>query len=145
MISVIIIRAQIMMRSELELDIRYYETDQMGIVHHSNYIRFFECGRSDMMMKAGLPIEEIEKAGVMLPVVSVECHYRHPAYMGDRIRIVSMIEKLPLAKLVVRSEIYNQHGDKLVDGVVTLGFIDSATRHPVRCPESLSAIIGKNL
>lgn len=134
-----------MMRSELELDIRYYETDQMGIVHHSNYIRFFECGRSDMMMKAGLPIEEIEKAGVMLPVVSVECHYRHPAYMGDRIRIVSMIEKLPLAKLIVRSEIYNQHGDLLVDGVVTLGFIDSVTRHPVRCPESLSSIIGKNL
>ena len=53
------------MKSELELDIRYYETDQMGIVHHSNYIRFFECGRSDMMQKAGLPIEKIEKAGVI--------------------------------------------------------------------------------
>ena len=133
------------MRSELELDIRYYETDQMGIVHHSNYIRFFECGRSDMMQKAGLPIEVIEKEGVMLPVISIECRYRHPAYMGDRIRIVSMIDKVPMAKLVVKSEIYNQNGDLLVTGTVTLGFIDSVTRHPVRCPESLAGIIAESL
>ena len=133
------------MRSELELDIRYYETDQMGIVHHSNYIRFFECGRSDMMQKAGLPIEIIEKEGVMLPVISVECHYKHPAYMGDRIRIVTSIDKVPMAKLVVKSEIYNQDGVLLVNGVVTLGFIDSVSRHPVRCPHALADIIEKSL
>ena len=133
------------MRSELELDIRYYETDQMGIVHHSNYIRFFECGRSDMMQKAGLPIEIIEKEGVMLPVISVECHYKHPAYMGDRIRIVTSIDKVPMAKLVVKSEIYNQDGVLLVNGVVTLGFIDSVSRHPVRCPQALAEIIEKSL
>ena len=60
-----------MMQSELFLDVRYYETDQMGIVHHSNYVRYFECGRTDMLKKLGLPIEKIEEAGVMLPVVSV--------------------------------------------------------------------------
>lgn len=133
------------MRSELELDIRYYETDQMGIVHHSNYVRFFECGRSDMMQKAGLPIEVIEKEGVMLPVVGVECKYRMPAKMGDRIRVVSIIDKVPMAKLVVKSEVYNQHGDLLCNGAVTLGFIDSVSRHPVRCPASLSEIIESNI
>lgn len=133
------------MKSELELDIRYYETDQMGIVHHSNYIRFFECGRSDMMKKAGLPIEVIEAEGVMLPIVAVECRYRIPAKMGDRIRIVSTIDKVPLAKLVVKSDIYNQHGELLCNGAVTLGFIDSVTRHPVRCPENLSRIIEANM
>ncbi|MBO5195349.1 MAG: acyl-CoA thioesterase, partial [Bacteroidales bacterium] len=120
-------------------------TDQMGIVHHSNYIRFFECGRSDMMKKAGLPIEVIEAEGVMLPIVAVECRYRLPAKMGDRIRIVSMIDRVPMAKLVVKSEIYNQHGELLCNGAVTLGFIDSVTRHPVRCPESLAKIIEDNM
>ena len=134
-----------MMRSELELDVRYYETDQMGIVHHSNYVRYFECGRSDMMQKAGLPIEAIEAAGVMLPVVSVECHYKNPAKMGDRVRIVSMIKKVPMAKLVVDNEIYNQDGLLLCTGTVVLGFIDAVTRHPVRCPESLSAVIERNM
>lgn len=133
------------MRSELELAIRYYETDQMGIVHHSNYVRFFECGRSDMMQKYGLPIEVIEAEGVMLPVVSVEAHYKTPARMGDIIRIVSRIEKVPMAKLEVFSEIYNRHGDLLCTGKVVLGFIDSVTRHPVRCPEKLAALIEENL
>ena len=129
------------MRSELEVDVRYYETDQMGIVHHSNYIRYFECGRSAMMADIGLPIEMIEQAGVMLPIVAVECKYKRPAKMGDRIRIVSIMDKVPAAKLVVRSEIYNQNDELLVEGSVTLGFIDSQTRRPVRCPEDLVAVI----
>ena len=129
------------MRAELELAVRYYETDQMGIVHHSNYIRYFECGRSDMMAKYGLPIERIEAEGVMLPVVAVECRYRKSAVMGDTVRIVSRIDKVPLAKLVVRNEVYNQRGELLADGSVTLGFIDAVTRHPVRCPEKLAAVI----
>ena len=129
------------MRSELELDVRYYETDQMGIVHHSNYVRYIECGRSDMMKKAGMPIEAIEAAGVMLPVVSVECHYKLPAKMGDTLRIVSMVSKVPMAKLEIDTEIYNQHNDLLCVGKVILGFIDSVTRHPVRCPEKLAETI----
>lgn len=132
------------MQSELEIAVRYYETDQMGIVHHSNYVRFFECGRSDMMMKYGLPIEEIESQGVMLPVISVEAHYKLPARMGDTLRIVSSIDRVPMAKLVVNSDIYNQKNELLCTGKVTLGFIDSVTRHPVRCPAALKEIIEKN-
>ena len=111
------------MRSELELAVRYYETDQMGIVHHSNYIRYFECGRSDMMAKYGLPIEKIEEEGVMLPVVSVECRYKRSAVMGDILRIVSRIDRVPLAKLVVKSEVYNGKGELLVEGSVSTGRI----------------------
>ena len=117
----------------------------MGIVHHSNYIRYFECGRSDMMAKVGLPIDAIEKAGVMLPIVAVECKYRRPALMGDRIRIVSMIDTLPAAKLVVNSEIYNQKDELLCKGSVTLGFLDAATRRPIRCPKDLVAVIEKHM
>lgn len=126
-----------MMKSELDLDVRYYETDQMGIVHHSNYIRYFECGRSDMMAKAGVPVDKIEKAGVLLPVISVECRYRMSARMGDRIRIVTMIDKVPMAKLVIRNEIYGPDGSLLCDGKVILGFLDASTRRPVRCPDVL--------
>ena len=133
------------MQSELELAVRYYETDQMGIVHHSNYVRYFECGRSDMMARHGLPIEEIEAEGVMLPVISVEAKYRNPAKMGDIIRIVSRIDKVPMAKLEVNNEIYNQEGTLLCTGKIILGFIDSVTRHPVRCPEKLADIIAATL
>ena len=129
----------------MELAVRYYETDQMGIVHHSNYVRYFECGRSDMMKKYGLPIEVIEKEGVMLPIVSVEARYKMPAKMGDVIRIVSKINKVPMAKLEVLSEIYNQDGVLLCTGKVVLGFIDAVTRHPVRCPQNLADIISAHI
>ena len=133
------------MQSELNLDVRYYETDQMGIVHHSNYVRYFECGRTDMLKKLGLPIEQIEQTGVMLPVVAVECRYKVPARLGDTLRIVSIIDKVPMAKLVIRNEIYNPAGQLVCEGSVTLGFIDSVSRRPVRCPEALTRIFEENI
>ena len=133
------------MQTELFLDVRYYETDQMGIVHHSNYIRYFECGRSDLLVKIGLPLTEIEAVGVMMPIVSVECKYRTPARFGDTLRIVSIIDSLPMAKLPVRSEIYNQDGVLLCEGKVVLGFIDAKTRRPIRCPKDMASLIEKNL
>ena len=62
-----------MIVSETKLEVRYYETDLMGIVHHSNYIRYFECGRHQLLIDYGLPIEKIEEACIMLPVTHVEC------------------------------------------------------------------------
>ncbi|MEE0235085.1 MAG: thioesterase family protein [Bacteroidales bacterium] len=126
-----------MLRFEHYLDVRYYETDQMGIVHHSNYIRYFECGRVAMLKDLGLPIENIEEAGVMLPVVSVECRYKVPARLGETLKIISMIDEVPRAKLVIRTEIFNPSGQLVCEGQVVLGFINSLTRRPVRCPDSL--------
>ena len=129
-----------MVKSEHFLDVRYYETDQMGIVHHSNYIRYFECGRTAMLKELGLPVEKIEEAGVMLPVVSVECRYKVPAKLGDTLKIVSMIDEVPRAKLVIRTEIFNPAEQLVCEGRVVLGFINARTRRPVRCPETLAEL-----
>ncbi|MFA6592920.1 MAG: thioesterase family protein [Bacteroidales bacterium] len=129
-----------MLYSETFIDVRYYETDQMGIVHHSNYIRYFECARDHMLVESGYPIQECEKDGVMIPIVSVECHYKFPAKMGDHLRCVAMIDRVPMAKLPVRQQVFNQDGVLCAEGVVTLGFINKITRRPVRCPEKLAGI-----
>ena len=134
-----------MLRSELNLDVRYYETDQMGIVHHSNYIRYFECGRVAMLKDLGLPVEKIEEAGVMLPVVSVDCRYKVPAKLGETLKVISIIDEVPRAKLVIRNEIFNPAGQLVCDGTVVLGFINSETRRPVRCPEALVKVFEENL
>lgn len=118
-----------------ELIVRYYETDLMGIVHHSNYIRYFECGRNDALRSLGLPIKEVEKRGIMLPVVKVSCNYKAPAKEGERLRIVSQIKELPRVKLVIETSIYNEEEELLCDGVVTLGFIHSDSRKATRAPQ----------
>ena len=83
----------------MELEVRFYETDQMGIVHHSNYIRYFECGRGKMMDDLGLPVIRFEELGFIMPVSSVSCKYKTPARLGDRLRIVfdgSVAESYPM-------------------------------------------------
>lgn len=117
------------------LDVRYYETDLMGIVHHSNYIRYFECGRNQALVDLGLPIALIEERGIMMPVVSVECKYKQPAYQGERLQIMSYIKELPKVKLIIETEIYNPKSQLICTGSVTLGFIHSHSRKPTRAPQ----------
>ena len=133
-----------MLKSEHFLDVRYYETDQMGIVHHSNYIRYFECGRNAMLKELDMPMEKVEASGVMMAVVAVDAKYKVPAKLGDTLRIVSIIDTPPTAKVMVKTEIYNQNEQLVCTGSVTLGFIDAVTRRPVRCPESLASIFTEN-
>ena len=126
-----------MVYSETFFPVRYYETDQMGIVHHSNYIRYFECARNNMMREFGYPIERCEEDGVTIPLVSLDCHYKHPAKMGDDLKVVATIEEVPMAKLRIHQAVYNQEGVLCAEGLVILGFLSKATGRPTRCPEKL--------
>lgn len=131
---------------EVELPVRYYETDQMGVVHHSNYIRYFECARNGMMAEAGIPIERLEREdGIMTPIASVTCRFKHPARMGDVLRAVAMVDEVPLAKLTIRQAVYNQDGALCAEGYAVIGFIDAATFRPVRCPDKVAKVIGNRL
>ena len=134
-----------MVYSETTFPVRYYETDQMGIVHHSNYIRYFECARNNMMVEFGYPIEKCEEEGVTIPIVSLTCKYRHPLKMGDVARVVAMVEKAPLAKLWIGQAVYNQDGQLCAEGEVVLGFLSKDGGYPVRCPEKLRAAIEERL
>ena len=66
---------------------QYYETDQMGIIHHSNYIRWMEEARIAYMDEMGFPYRAVEEAGIMSPVLSVQCEYRSMTHFGDRVGI----------------------------------------------------------
>ena len=87
-----------------------------------------------------MPMEKIEASGVMMAVVAVDAKYKVPAKLGDTLRIVSIIDTPPTAKVVVKTEIYNQNDQLVCTGSVTLGFIDAVTRRPVRCPDSLAQL-----
>ncbi|MGN1037569.1 MAG: acyl-CoA thioesterase, partial [Ruminococcus sp.] len=76
-----------------ERKVFYYETDKMNVVHHSNYIRMLEEARIDFLEKAGMPFEDIEKFGVMVPVLSAECHYISPLVFDEKFAVYQKIEK----------------------------------------------------
>ena len=75
------------------LRVQYYETDRMGITHHSNYIRWMEEARADFLEKKGWPYERIEEEGIISPVISVDCRYKKPTTFADEVDIeVSVLE-----------------------------------------------------
>ena len=126
--------------------VRYYETDQMAVVHHSNYVRYFEIARDEMMVQLGFPIERCEaELGILVPIVSLECHFRHPARMGDVVTATAEVKRVPMAKMVIRQTVVNQDGVLCAEGTVTLGFLNKETFTPVRCPEELTVLIEKHL
>jgi len=96
-----------------ERKINYYETDKMGIVHHSNYIRFFEEARCDLLDKCGLPYDLMESKGIMSPVLGVSCKYKQHVTFWDTIEVRAYIKEFTGVKFTVAYEIYNKQNDVL--------------------------------
>lgn len=88
--------------------VQYYETDQMGIVHHSNYIRWFEEARTDFMEQLGMGYKEMEERGVVSPVLGVDATYLRMARFGDTVMIKTRITSYNGIKLSVEYEVYNK-------------------------------------
>lgn len=130
-----------MISFEHKLRVEYHHTDQMGIVHHSNYIKFFEAARTEWLRAAGMTYAEMERRGVMMPIVDVYVKYRQPAYYDEVLSVSVFVDELPMARMIFRYEIRGEDGRDVASGTTTLGFIDSVTRRPQRAPEWLMEVL----
>lgn len=104
--------------NKTEIRVIYADTDQMGVVYHGNYMRFFEIGRTELLRMLGISYKELEAYGVMLPVKEVFVDYKLPVKYDDVITVHSCIDKLKHASLKIKYEIYN--GDILCTTGYTL-------------------------
>ena len=85
--------------------VNYYETDERGITHHSNYIRFMEEARVDFLSQIGFPFDKIEEEGIISPVIRVEYSYRKTTTFADVISIKVEVDKLSPVKLCLKYEL----------------------------------------
>lgn len=109
-----------------ERKINYYETDAMQIVHHSNYIRFMEESRTDSLERIGLPYSEMERQGVLIPVLGVNCQYKHPARYGDTVLVNVGVKEYSGVKIIMEYTITNKEsGEILVTGETKHCFTDT--------------------
>lgn len=102
-----------MKREPYQHRVAYYETDKMGVAHHSNYVRWMEEARIDMLDKAGMPYDVMESKGVISPVVSVSCKYKYPSYFNDIIEITTKMLKYTGVRFVIEYEMKNVRTGKL--------------------------------
>lgn len=94
--------------------VHYYETDKMGVTHHSNYIRWMEEARVDFLEQIGYGYSRMEKEGVISPVIGVECEYKKTTTFDDEICIRPEIESFNGIKLTIRYTMTNVATGELV-------------------------------
>ena len=80
-------------------EVKYYECDRMGVTHHSNYIRFMEEARIDWMDQLGYGFERMEAEGIVSPVVSLTCNYKHTTTFKDVIQVEVRVQSLGALKI----------------------------------------------
>lgn len=112
--------------NETMLKVRYVETDQMGIVHHSNYYAYFEAGRGEFIAASGMSYKQMEEENVMMPVVESSCRYIEGAKYEDDIIVRTWIGEMSPAKVALLYEIVRQRDGKILAKGRTLhAFVDS--------------------
>ena len=94
--------------------VNYYETDKMGVVHHSNYIRWMEEARIHFLEAIGFGYDKLESDGIISPVIYVECDYKMPSTFGDTILVEVEIEEFKGVKLIMKYTMTNIKTGELV-------------------------------
>jgi len=102
------------MGSIYERKINYYETDRMGVVHHSNYIRFMEEARCDWLNEIKMPFSLLEEEGITIPVLGVNCTYKYHVTFEDEIRIRVFAKDYTGVRMTIGYEITDKKTNKIV-------------------------------
>ncbi len=117
------------------LRVRYAETDQMGVVHHANYLVWMEIGRVELVRARGCNYKDLEREGLFLSVVGVECRYRYPARYDDQILIQTQIVSAKDRVVEFAYEIRSAEPDKLLAEASTKHVWLNREWRPTRLPE----------
>ena len=114
--------------------VKYSDTDQMGFMHHSNYLRFFENARISWLRELGVSYKKIEEDGILMPVVSSSLKHIKPSFFDDQLVIQIQLSETPKASLYFNYIVYNQNKELICEGTTRLAFLNSKTQKPTRCP-----------
>ncbi|MEQ8925809.1 MAG: thioesterase family protein [Fulvivirga sp.] len=132
-----------MFQHETNIRVTYADTDQMGYVYYGNYARFYEIARAESIRSLGFTYSQLEKSGVMMPVLENHSKYISPARYDELLTIRTIIAEKPAVKIKFNYEIENEEKKIIHTGETLLAFVDIKTGRPKRMPENLEAVLGQ--
>ncbi len=110
---------------EIEIRVPYADVDQMGCVHHSNYLKYFEQGRTELLRKSGWAYRELEKAGTYFVVTRANCKYHSPARYDELVTVTTTVKRVTLARIDHHYELRRKaDGQLLSSGETTLACVN---------------------
>jgi acyl-CoA thioester hydrolase len=123
---------------ETTIRVRYAETDQMGVVYHGHYFPYLESGRVEAMRALGTSYADLEKNGINMPVVELQCRYLRPARYDDLIRVRTSLPVLPTNhRIEFHQEIFREPNELLMKATVKLYFWDKLLGQKTEMPAEL--------
>ena len=108
-----------MLSHDCKIRVWYKHTDQMAICHHSNYICYYEAARSELLRDLGMSFAEVERRGIMMPILEVQSKYRKPAYFDELLTVRIILREKPAARINFFYEIYNEKGELINTGMTS--------------------------
>jgi acyl-CoA thioester hydrolase len=124
--------------SETQVRVRYAETDQMGVVYHSNFFLYYEVSRAESIRQLGFTYSDMEKLGVIMPVIEVQSKFMRPALYDDLLSVKTILKELPVHhKIEFHHEVYNEKEELLATGKIILYFMEAKTMKRTTMPDEL--------
>lgn len=120
---------------EIQVRVRYAETDRMGLLHHANYAVYFEMGRTELLRAKGRSYRDVEDAGFFLVIVDLQCKFRQPARYDDLLTLRTTVAKVTHVKIVHEYRLFRD-GVLLTEGRSTLACVDRDGK-PQALPDQL--------
>ena len=120
---------------QVEIRVRYSETDQMGVVYHGNYVPYFEIGRVEWLRNKGISYKSLEESGIALPIVSMTLNYKKSARYDDLLTVKTTFKKQSSVKIEFDCEIWNEKNELLTTAHFILVFLNLKTGRPIAPPQ----------
>ena len=114
-----------MLTGETKIRVRYAETDRMGLLHHANYLVYFEQARTDLLRALGHTYRDLEDAGFFLVVTKVELRYKRPAHYDDELTVRTTVTRTTPVRLEHSYEVIGPDGGVCCEGATTLACVDA--------------------
>jgi acyl-CoA thioester hydrolase len=116
-----------MLSGEIKIRVRYAETDRMGLLHHANYLVYFEQGRTELLRSMGFSYRDLEDQGFFLVIHKLEVRYRSPARYDDLLTLRTMVARTTTVRIDHRYELFREEAP-LAEGSSTLACVDREGR-----------------
>lgn len=121
-----------MIYSMTEIEARYQETDKMGVIYHGNYATWFEVARTDYIRKLGFSYADMEKEGIISPVVDLQVQYKKSIFYPEKVKVKTWVEHYSRLRSTYCYEVYNEKGELATTGSTQLLCIKASDFRPIR-------------
>lgn len=126
---------------QIQVRVRYSETDQMGVVYHGNYIPYFEIGRVEWLRDKGISYKSIEESGIALPIVSMNINYKKSARYDELLTVHTTFKSQSSVKIEFDCAIYNESDELLTTAQFILVFVSLKTGRPTAPPDYILELL----